>query len=236
MSYPTYREDFEGGSTIGTACPELVDFDSAYAIDTSGSNALTGTHALRSATTASHTISSSSADTLSGGTTFTAYMKNGSSNASLSLFSHMQPTNSATTTDYIRFLFGATGIQLNQEKSSTVTTINTPISGVTLPTGVWLALELRCNGTTISARVVRQDNGQFFVNSGSGSWSSTPQTESATTALTPAAGSWGFRGGDNLSLYLDDWIIEPAVPSIDNPSFTINGAGNTQQLTAGGFH
>ena len=37
------------------------------------------------------------------------------------------------------------------------------------------------------------------------------------------------------SCYIDDLIIEPAVPSIDNPTFSLTGSGSTQQLTAGGF-
>ena len=84
-------------------------------------------------------------------------------------------------------------------------------------------------------RVVRQDTGQFFVNSGSGSWSSSPQNQSGTATLTESAGSFGLRLGDPTSLYVDNLIIEPAVPSIDNPTFSLIETGSTQQLTAGGF-
>lgn len=207
MSYPTYRQDFEGGTTLGTACPELIDFDSAYAIDSSGSHALTGTHSLKlNPAVANHTIISNVADALAGDITLTAYIQNQSVNSSLNLNARSVPTGVQSPT-FQRLTFGATGITILQDNAGTATTLNTPISGVSLPTGVWLCLELRCRGTAISARVVRQDTGQFFVNSGSGSWSSSPQNQAGTATLAAAAGSFGLHLGDNVACYVDDMII-----------------------------
>lgn len=235
MAYPTFREDFEGGSTLGTACPELVDIDSAFAIDSTGSQAFTGTRSLKLSTIGStHTIISNVTDTLSGNLTISGYVKNGNNAAQLNIYARATPS-SVQPTSYQRVTFNASGVFVLQSISGTATALSTQISSVLLPTGIWLCMELRCNGTAISGRVVRQDNGQFFVQSGSGSWSSTPQTQSGTTTFTPAAGGFGPRLGDTISCFLDDLIIEPAVPSIDNPTFSLIGASATQQLTAGGF-
>lgn len=235
MSYPTYRQDFEGGSTLGTACPELVDQDGAYGIDTISGNAFTGTHSLKLTNLAgNHSILSNTTDSLGGEVVFSAYLRTGSTSNSLALYARSVPSGIAPT-NYLRGSYGASGLTLIQVVSGTPTNLNSPISGFVEPANLYVCLELRCHGTTISMRLVRQDTGQFFVHSGSGSWSSSPQTVSVTTTLTEAAGAWGLRLGDNTSCNVDDLVIDPAVPSIDNTAFTITGVGGNQQLTAGGF-
>jgi hypothetical protein len=236
MSYPTYRQDFEGGTTLATACPELVDSDSMFTIDSSGSHAFTGTHSLSLTPGGSnHNIVSNANDTLSGNVTLTAYVNFGQTLEVTDVQARQSPLSIAPTS-FQRLTFSASnGIAIIQSNAGTVTTLNTPISGVTPPVGVWLCCELRCNGTAISARVIRQDTGQFFVNTGTGSWSSSPQTQTGTASMTPAAGGFGMRVGDGVGYFIDDIIYGPAVPSIDLTSFTINGVGTGQQLTAGGF-
>ena len=97
-----------------------------------------------------HTIISNVADTLSGDITLTAYINNGSANGSYSLQAQSLPTG-ISPTNFQRFSLGpATGIALIQDNAGTVTTLNTTISGVVFPAGVWLCLELRCHGTRIS--------------------------------------------------------------------------------------
>jgi hypothetical protein len=238
MTYPIYRQDFEGGSTLGTACPELVDQDSVYAIDTAGANALTGTHSLKlTSLGVTHPIYSNTADTLIGGVTFTLYFLAGDTSPNLQLFTRILPANTPVTswTDWIGCIFTTTGITVRQKKAGTVTPLNTAISGVSVPSGVWVCVELRCNGTAISCRVVRQDTGQYFVNTGTGSWSSTPQGSAGTATTTTVAGGWALVCSDGVSLNLDNWYIGPAVPSVDVPTFTLTSLGQTQPLTAGGF-
>jgi hypothetical protein len=240
LTYPIYRQDFEGGTTLATACPELIDFDGKYAIDTSGSNALTGTHALSSTEhTSGWDIFSSAADTLGGNITFTAYFKGGTTAVYPSLFVRLRPAGNDSPTDYLRAQFISStpqGLLIKQSVTGTVTTLNTPLTtSVGLAIGHWYCLEIRCNGTAISARLIDQSTGQFWVQSGSGSWSSTASQVAGTATAAAAAGSYGFSGGDNTSLYVDDWFLGPAVPSIDLPTFTIGTIGGTQQLTAGGF-
>ncbi len=235
MTYPIRLQGFEGGTTLGSACPELVDIDSAFAIDSTGSHANTGTNSLKLVTLASsHTILSNINDTLSGDVTISCYFNCGSFNAAMSLFAQASPSGAAPNT-YQRAQFSTSGLTLIQDIAATITNLNSPISGVSVPTGVQLCMELRCHGTAVTARVVRQDFGQFFVHSGTGSWSSTPQGVSGTATLTESAGAFGLRLGDGIFGYADDLIIDPAVPSIDNPTFSLSGVGSAQQLTAGGF-
>jgi hypothetical protein len=116
-----------------------------------------------------------------------------------------------------------------------VTNLNAPISGVTMINGAWTCFELRVNGSTVSARLVRIDTGQFFVHSGNGSWSNTPQGVSGTTG-TSGAGCYGAGGSDGVYLYFDNWYLDAPAPSIDaGSSFMFSNLGATKQLTAGGY-
>lgn len=235
----SYRQDFEGGSILGTACPELIDLDAKYSIDSTGTHAFTGTHSLKLAADAvAHSIMSNIADLFSGDVTVSGYFNVSSTNASIDLLGQASATV-ATPPNFLRVSLGVAGLTITQGKASVFTTLNTPITGVTVLTGTWICLELRCHGTTISVRAVRQDNGQFFVNTGSGSWSGSPpalnSSNSGTATLAEIAGFFGIRAGDGAGLYVDDLFIEPAVPQIDSPTFSVAGAGSTFQLNAGGF-
>jgi hypothetical protein len=240
MSYPIYRQDFEGGTTLATACPELVDSNSAFAIDSSGAHAFTGTNSLRIVTLGTnHSIQSNTADILSGNVVVTAYVQFGTTGETTDVQARELPVGVDPTT-YQRMTFtAAMGIGLVQNNAGSIATLNTTISGVTPPINTWLCCELRCNGTTISARVIRQDTGQFFVNTGAGSWSSAApaldSSNSGTATMAAGAGSWGLRIGDATSFYVDNLFYGPAVPAVDVTSFSLTSVGATQQLTAGGF-
>jgi Bacterial Ig-like domain (group 2) len=240
MAYPTYRQDFEASSSIAAACPELHDLDGAFSIYVASTEAMTGNNCLFIGVAAPHAIVSRAADTLAGDLTFSVYLKN-SGQGLYQAYIQLNPVDSnpgTVATNYLRAQYSNTGLGILESVNGVTQTLVAPgITSGSLPTHIYTLLEIRRHGSTVSARVVRLDTGQYLVNSGALSFSPTPQTASATTSLPAGSGGWGYRAGDGSTngVMADNFVIGPGVPSIDIPSVTISTIGNTQQLTAGGF-
>ena len=231
QTYPVFRADFEAGTIVSAG---LYDPSSAYAISTT--HAFTGTHGISNTLTSGADLLTVAADALGGNVKVTGYFYPIAVD-SFQLRARVQPAGTDATT-WVLASFGVNGLTLVQDVSGTQTTLNTAISGVTIPTGAWLCLELAVNGTAVTGRLLNETTGLWFQHSGSGSWVSTPQTVSGTLVSGPTGvGSIEVRLGNSSAnaIYFDDLIYDPATPSIDHPTFSISSAGGTQQLTAGGF-
>jgi hypothetical protein len=232
MSYPIARFDFETGGTL--ASEGLTDIDSVFGIETT--HAYTGTHGVSASGTGNHDLITTAADTLSGNLTVTGYFYPTAANG-FTLYSNMQPFGTAGNT-FVQVSFGPGGLTVAQEISGTATSLNSAGSGVSIPTGVWLGMELRVNGTAVSVRLWNTSTGNFFhhVPGGAGSWVSSVQQVSETLSGFPAGGgSFGPRIAAGNTIYFDDLIEDAPAPVISTSAFSIATSAGTYQLTAGGF-
>src|SRR5271166_1744716 len=150
MSYPTNRFDFESGTIASMG---LDDFGSDCTISTT--HVFTGAQSVTNTTTGGHDVYTTTADTLSGNVTLSIYAYV-TLQIGVQLMGRVQPFGTDANTVLVAE-FSASGITLYNNVSGVSTTLNTPISGATIPTGVWLLIELRCNSTAASARVFRTD-------------------------------------------------------------------------------
>jgi hypothetical protein len=254
MAYPTYRQDFEGGSTLATACPELSDVSTSppgWSIDVA-SQGVTGTHSLlASIRTAASLIVANANDTLSGNVSVSAYLRslNGGGTAPHKEYRiYGRATSTALTTGYFVDLTSSGLIIFGQTSGSTTFG---PIGGGSvagiLPNNVPVLGQIWLSGTspvTAKACAVRQDTGQFWSNATNG-WTSTPTYITGTDStggINTGAGLFALShwttnvpGQTETANYADDLIYEPATQQIDLPAVTLTSTSSTQQLTAGGF-
>ncbi len=233
-SYPIARFDFESGTLASAG---LDDFDSVFSIGTT--NPYTGTHSISQSGTAGHDIFTALADSLGGDMTVTGYFYITAASSGVQIQARVQPAGTDNTTN-IRAIFNVAGLYVIQDVGGTVTNLSAQGSGVSIPNNVWLCLELRMSGTAISARIINETTGNYFENAsgGAGSWVSSVQSATGTLSGGPTgAGSYGVRLANATAntIFFDDLICDPAIPSINNPTFSISSASGTQQLTAGGF-
>jgi hypothetical protein len=239
-TYPIFREDFELSSSIPAT---LVDLGSVYSINTTAANAFTGNNSCILSGSTNHNLRSAVVDTLGGNITLSVYFRpvNGAS-WTMSIHGRSDSGDLVTITQGYRTDFNTTGLHIYKlSGTGTYAEISTAtgVSGATITTGAAYLLELRLNGTAISARVVRQSDGFFWVNSGTtGTWQAAASSTSVTDSTFAAvAGYFSLRASTSPnSVYADDLIYGPSVASIDaGASFTLSTYGSTRQLTAGGF-
>jgi len=255
VAYPTYRQDFEGGSTLATACPELTDSSTSppgWSIDTT-SKGFTGANSLLAPIrTANSLIASGANDTLGGNVSISAYIRslNGGGTGPIREYRvYGRATGTALATGYFVDVTSTGLIVFGQVSGSTTFG---PIGGGAgagiLPNNVVVLGQVWLSGTspvTVKACAIRQDTGQFWSNASGGSWVSTPTYITGTDStggINTGAGLVGIsHRTDNTTTftetanYTDDLIYEPATQQIDLPTVTLTSASPTQQLTAGGF-
>jgi hypothetical protein len=250
MAFPTFREDFEGSTSIPSDLSDVSASPPGWTIDT-GSHGQTGTNSLSATAgrTSPSLIATTANDSLSGNVAISAYVRSINTGIGHEYRLYGRLVSSAFQTGYFADV-SSSGLNLfGQVSGSTTFSVSGGDSGVQpFVTNVPVLVQFWLTGTspvTAKACLVRQDNGQFWTNAGGGSWTATPTYVSgidSTGGINTGAGLVGIEHQTNNSggilesaNYSDDLIYEPSTQQIDHTTFTIAGAGNTQQLTAGGF-
>jgi len=175
MSYPVVRYDFETGWPA-----TLTDYQSVASLETT--HALTGSYGItNSSTTTPSDTYTNIADTVGGNGTFTVYTYIPVNGESYNLYVRIQVIGSDTQ-DGIRLYLATSGCTLYQNGAAQ----NTPVA-TTLPTAVWVCMELRLNGGTAYVRIINTSNGQS-LNFTTGAWgAASPPNALTVTGLTITA-------------------------------------------------
>lgn len=121
---------------------------------------------------------------------------------------------------------------ITSSQGSTETIIQDGTFTAQLATDAWYEATLTCQGSTISATVVRESDGYYFDGT---TWSSTPSTFlSGTDTTITGQGYCGFGIGSGLStLYTDDFDVELLPLTIDAPAISSAAAFIAPSLTFG---